>query len=59
MPKKTLALSTIKADLDAGIPDEDLMEKYDLSAGDLDVFFDKLIRAVANGSSHIQLESAK
>ena len=57
MSKKTLALETIKADLGAGIPDEELMEKYELSPGGLQSLFDKSIQAVASGSSHVQIES--
>jgi uncharacterized protein (DUF433 family) len=57
MSKKTLALETVKSDLAAGISDEDLMYKYDLSPGGLQALFDKLIRAMANGTSHVQIES--
>jgi hypothetical protein len=57
MSKKTFALATIKSDLSAGMPDEELMEKYELSPGGLQALFDKSIRAVASGSSHVQIES--
>jgi hypothetical protein len=57
MPQRTLALSAIKSDLDAGIPDKELIEKYEISPDGLQVLFDKLIQAIASGSSHIQLES--
>jgi hypothetical protein len=57
MSKKNVALETIKADLAAGIPDEELMAKYEISPGGLQPLFDKLIRAVASGSSHVQIES--
>jgi hypothetical protein len=57
MSQRTLALSTIKSDLDAGIPDKELIEKYEISPDGLQVLFDKLIQAMANGSSHIRLES--
>jgi len=57
MSEKTLDLETIKSDLAADIPDEELMEKYDLSPGGLQALFDKLIRAVASGASHVQIES--
>ena len=56
MSKKTLDLETIKSDLAADIADEELMEKYELSTGALQALFDKLIRAVATGSSHVQIE---
>ena len=57
MSKKTLDLETIKSDLAADKPDEELIEKYELSPGELQALFDKLIRAVASGSSHVQIES--
>lgn len=57
MQKKTLALTTIKADLAAGVPDEELMEKYELSLDGLQALFDKLSRAIASGSSHVELET--
>ena len=57
MHKKTLALTAIKEDIVAGIPDEDLMEKYELSPGGLRTLFDKLSRAIANGSAYVELES--
>ena len=57
MSKKTLPVETIKSDLAADIPDKELMEKYELSPGALQALFDKLIRAVASGSSHVQIES--
>lgn len=57
MHKKTLALTTIKEELVAGIPDEELMEKYELSQGGLRTLFDKLSRAIANGSAYVELES--
>ncbi len=57
MSKKIVALETIKADLAAGIPDEELMEKYEISPSGLQTLFDELIRAVASGSAHVQIES--
>lgn len=57
MSKKTLALDAVKSDLAADIPDEELMDKYDLSPGGLQALFDKLIRAMANGASYVQIES--
>jgi hypothetical protein len=57
MSQKTLAVETIKADLDAGMPDEELTEKYEISPDGLPAFLDKLIRAVASRSSHVQIES--
>jgi hypothetical protein len=55
--KKTLALTTIKKDIVAGIPDEELMKKYELSPGALRTLFDKLSQAIANGSAYVELES--
>jgi hypothetical protein len=55
--KKTLILTAIKDDLAAGLPDEELLEKYEISPVGLQALFDKLLKAIASGSSHVELES--
>ena len=55
--KKTIAVAEIVADINNGMPNEELIKKYRLSENGLTVFFDKFIKAVATGSSHIEVES--
>ena len=57
--KKTIQVSVaeITADLQKGIPDEQLMKKYGLSEKSLKKVFDRLLRAACNGSRHIEVES--
>lgn len=57
--KKTIQVpvTEITADLQKGIPDEELMEKYRLSEKGLKRLFDKLLKAACNGSRHIAVES--
>ena len=57
--KKTIQIpvAEITGDLRCGIPDAELMKKYGLSEKGLKSLFDKLLRAVSNGSRHIEVES--
>ena len=55
--KKTISVADITADLQKGIPDEELMKKYGLSEKGLKRLFDQLLRAVSTGANHIQVES--
>lgn len=56
--KKTIQVpvTEITADLKNGTPDKELMKKYGLSANGLKRVFDKLLRAMSNGSRQIQVE---
>ena len=47
----------IAADIKNGLPDAQLMKKYGLSNKGLKKVFDKLLRAMANGWHHIEVES--
>ena len=55
--KKTIMVAEIVADLDRGMPDEQLMKKYRLSPDGLGRLLDKLLKALANGASEIEVES--
>ena len=54
--KKTISVADITADLQKGIPDEELMKKYGLSEKGLKRLFDQLLRAACNGTRHIEVE---
>jgi len=56
--KKTIQVSVaeITADLQRGVPDAELMKKYGLSEKGLKRLFDQFLKAMSNGSSHIQIE---
>lgn len=51
-----IPVADIAEDLKNGISDEELMEKYGLSEKGLKRLFDKFLRAMSNGSSHIRME---
>ena len=57
--KKTIMVAEIVADLDQGMPDEQLMKKYRLSRDGLERLLDKLLKALANGASEIEVESGE
>lgn len=57
MARKTLALTDLKSDLHEGISDEELMEKYQLSPEGLKELLTQLVRAMALGSSQVELET--
>ena len=50
-------VTEIISDIKKRIPDKELMKKYGLSESGLKTFFDKLLRAMSNGSHQIQVES--
>jgi hypothetical protein len=52
-----LALVAVKSDLEAGTPDEELMEKYELTPSELQTLFDGLIRAIAIGASDVCIKA--
>lgn len=57
MAKVILALSELRSDLHAGLPDEELMAKYNLTPDGLKTLLDQVIRAMACGSSQVELET--
>jgi uncharacterized protein (DUF433 family) len=57
MPKVILAVSDLRSDLHAGLPDEELMAKYKLTPEGLKTLLDQVIRAIACGSSQVELET--
>ena len=57
--KKTVRVAQIVADLDQGMPDEQLMKKYQVSRNGLERLLDKLLKALANGASEIKVESGE
>ncbi|MGO9118525.1 MAG: hypothetical protein ACLQPD_13080 [Desulfomonilaceae bacterium] len=52
-------VAEIVADLDQGMPDEQLMKKYRLSPGGLKRLLANLLKALANGASEIEVESGE
>ena len=57
--KKTIMVAEIVADLDQGMPDEQLMKKYQLSPDGLERLLAKLLKALANRVSEIEVESGE
>lgn len=47
----------ITEDLQRGMPDAELMKKYGLSEQGLKGLFERLLKAVSNGSRQIEIES--
>lgn len=56
--KRTIQFSVaeITSDLQRGVPDAELMKKYGITGAGLKSVFDKLLKAVSNGSRHIEVE---
>ncbi len=52
---KRISVSQLRYDIRMRLSHEKLMEKHDLSEGQLKQVFDKLMHAVANGEPHIVL----
>jgi uncharacterized protein (DUF433 family) len=57
--KKIIMVAEIVADLHQGMPDEQLMKKYRLPPDGLERLLDKLLKALANGASEIEVESGE
>lgn len=47
--KRTLEVKALMDDIKAGLTDEEIISKYDLSKDTLPKVFEKLIRAIAGG----------
>ena len=54
---KTLAVTTIRSDIETGVRDEEIMAKYGLSREELQALFKALMRALANGASHVEIRN--
>lgn len=54
--RKTISVKEIMEELKTGIPDEELIKKYGLTEQGLKMAFERLLRAMATGASHIEIE---
>lgn len=52
---KVLSVEEIKSHLNKGTPDDELMRAYGLSPEELRHLFDRLIKAMADGSSYVRM----
>ncbi len=50
-------VAEIMSDIDQGLSDAELMEKYGLSENGLQRLFERLLRAMATGANQIRIES--
>jgi len=54
--KRSILVREIVSDLRRGVPDDELMKRYGLSEDGLERLFDKLLKALPDGSRDIRME---
>jgi hypothetical protein len=52
---KTFSVEEIRTRLIKDTPDEELMQSYGLSPNELRCLYDRLVRAMAHGSSYVHI----